>query len=378
MSKVKVKRIKIPAGMKDEGLAEMFNQMLGAENANLTIAYPRYVRIKGLCENLIRIFEMLANSPFMRSMTEFAREREQIIKFCEQGRAEIKELFCMDFSDYEWNLTLVESELQKKFTILYESMKVSHIVNNFINIVDRLHSFRKNFEDINNMNHKFINTMPGVEWYPFPFTTLNIKYIFSLSNIGSNTIAFFMTIFNKTYEYSRKVYDEVQSPNIDIDQFITIIMSNIDEIQKRPELSRCKKAFEKIKHSVGLLKTNFNNYYRDFIDTKDSTIIMQHFILDVGKTTEADAQVTQQFRTIISYYRKIAQNQITNPKIKMLFDKANESFQKLERGTENLVKIRHGDDSDSEQSEDADSEPIRFMTQAISAAEIREDSTEKK
>ena len=64
-------------------------------------------------------------------------------------------------------------------------------------------------------------------------------------------------------------------------------MRNIDEIQKQPELHRCKDAFKKIKESVMMLKTNFNEYYRDFVDTSDNTIIMQHFIVDVSKSTEA-------------------------------------------------------------------------------------------
>jgi hypothetical protein len=70
--KVKVKKIKVPVGMKDEGLADMFNQMLGTGSVNMSIAYPRYVRIKGLCEQLIKLFEMLTTSPFMRAHGEFA------------------------------------------------------------------------------------------------------------------------------------------------------------------------------------------------------------------------------------------------------------------------------------------------------------------
>lgn len=348
MSKIRVKKVKVPMGMRDEGLAEMFNQMLGAGSVNMTIAYPRYKKIKGLCEQLVKLFELLAASPFMRAYTEFSPEKKQIEDFCGESRRCIADIFNMDFSDYEWNLTLIEDELRKSFTEKYEQMKKSDLINTFIVMCDRLVMYKKNFINLEKLNHKFITCMAGAEWKPFPFTDLNIKSIFSLAGIGENTIMFFMTILNKAYELSRSLYEEIQSPDIDVESFVEVIVSNLDEIQKRPELSRCHKAFQKIKDSVDLLKDNFTGYYRDFVATKDSTIMMQHFIIDVSKSTDADPQVTQQFRTIISYYRKIAHDQITNPKIKMLFDKVNDSFKELERGTENLVKIREVDVDDSD------------------------------
>ena len=65
MSKVIKKKIKIPAGIKDQNLADMFNQMLGTGAVNMTIAYPRYVRIKGIVDKLLKLFEMLSSSSFM-------------------------------------------------------------------------------------------------------------------------------------------------------------------------------------------------------------------------------------------------------------------------------------------------------------------------
>lgn len=369
MSRVKVKKIKVPLNMKDEGLAEMFNQMLGAGAVNMTIAYPRYKRIKGLCEQLVKLFEMLSSSPFMRKYSEFTPQKAEIDTFCSNARISMGELFRMDFTDYEWNLDLVEDELKKAFTEAYEKSKKSNLVNMFIKMCDSLVNYKKNFIDLNKLNHKFITSMAGTEWKPFPFTTLNVKYVFSLTSIGENTIRFFMTIISKAFELSHKLYEELQSPDIDVDAFADVIMANIGEIQKQPALHRCNKAFQKIKDSVGLLKGKFSNYYRDFIATKDSTIMMQHFIIDVSKSTDSDPQVTAQFRTIIAYYRKVAQEQITNPKIKMLFDKVNESFKELERGTENLVNIR----SDEPEDEDEDSDPISVTPVAKTSEDLLSD-----
>jgi len=352
MQRGKAKKMKIPIGSGDEGLAEMFNQMMGTGTVNMTIAYPRYKRIKTICDQLVKLFGLMAESPFMRAYAEFKTEKTQIETFCKNTQAAMDELFSVDFSDYEWNLTLVDEELRKKFMIVYENMKKSDVINTFVMMCDRLVPYKRNFENLDKLNHKFITVMPGTDWSPFPFTMLNLKYICALDNIGGSTIMFFMTVLNKSYELSRQLYEEVQSPDIDIDQFVDFIMKSIDDIQKRPELSRCREAFQKIKESVVLLKDRFGSYYRDFISTKDNTIIMQHFILDVSKNTDASAKVTTQFRKIINFYRKMAQEKITDPKIKMLFDRVNDSFKEMERGTENLVNIHGNSESDSDSIDD--------------------------
>lgn len=345
--KVKVKKIKSPV-FKDENIAEMFNQMLGAGSINLTIAYPRYLRMKLICEQLIKLFEMLSASPFMIAYKEFAVQKEEIDAFTTRSRKAMSEIFHVDLTDYAWNINLVDEELKKHFQIAYEAMKKSSLVNTFIVMCDRLIKYKKNFVDLNKLNHKFINTMSGTEWCPFPFTTLNIKYIFALTSISENSIRFFMTVIGKAFELSYKLYDETQTPDIDIDQFVDIIMSNIETIQKQPELHRCRRAFQKIKNSVMLLKERVGSYYRDFIATKDSTIMVQHFILDVSKQTDIDPRVTAEFREIINFYRKVAQDKINDPKVKILFDKVTESFNDLERGTENLVNIRDEDENESD------------------------------
>jgi hypothetical protein len=340
-----VKKVKIPIGSQNADLSEMFNQMLGTGNINITIAYPRYVRIKKLCEQLLKLFNMLYSEKFMKS-PEFENEKRQLVSFCVESKKKMAEIFSMDFGDYEWNLTLVDQERQTQFTTVYNEMKKSELVNTFILVCDRLVLHKKNFIDPTKMNPKFITAMNGVEWCPFPFTTLNLKYIFSIA--GKNTIEMIMLYLHKAYELTRMLYEETQAPDIDVDQFVDFIMTNIDEIQKRPELHRCREAFAKIKESVGMLKTRFNGYYRDFISTKDSTIMMQHFIIDVSKTTDASPRITNQFRQIIAYYRKIASSQISNPKIKMLFDRVNASFKELERGTENLVNIKKEEDTEDD------------------------------
>jgi hypothetical protein len=337
--KAKVKKVKIPLTGKDEGISEMFNQMLGAGSVNLTISYPKYVKMRGLCTNIVKIFTLLAECPWMKASLEFASEREQIREFCKRATVEIGENFAIDLTEYEWNLNTVDDEIKKRFGESYEAAKKSHIINTFIITLDRLAPYKVNFNNLEALNPKFLTCMACAEWTPFQFTSLNLKQVFMTAD--ENTVRFLMTVLYKIFEMTHKLWQETTSPDVDVEQFVQVIMGNMDEIQsKAPELSRCKRAFKKIADSVSLLKDRFGEYYRDFVDTKDSTIMMQNFIIDVSKSTSADPETMREFREIIKYYKKIAGQQQQNPKMKMLFDKVSDSFKQLEKGTNNLVNIR--------------------------------------
>lgn len=338
MKGAKVKKVKVNLG-KDDGISDMFNQMLGAGSINLSICYPKYIRMKKLCEQILKLIRILADSPYLKSKPEFENNIQQLISFADSNR--IEKIFTQDLSKYEWNFSSAEDSVRNAFAKEYESVKKSNLIKNIILLCDRLVPHKQNFNDVDKLNSKFILNMTCAEWIPFPMCGLNFKYLFTLSDIGENNIRFFMTVLHKAHELSFKLWRESVSPDVDVDQFVEVIMNNIEEIQKKaPELSRCKKAFKKIKESVGLLKDQFNGYYRDFVQTKDSTIIMQNFIMDVSKSSGADPEVLREFRVIIKYYRKIASQQQTHPKLKVLFDKVNQSFKDLESGTSNLVKIK--------------------------------------
>lgn len=358
MAKVIKKKVKLSMGDDDSNISDMFNQMLGAGAVNMTIAYPRYLKIKEYIDRLLELFEKMSEFQYLRSNKEFETYCTELEHFVKTGRDQWKQMFSIDFSEYEWDLNTVQEEEKKLFSEEYEKMKKSQLINGFIIMCDRIIPYKRHFNDIEKLDGGFIVSMSGVEFCPFPFTHLNLKQIFTSPNLPANVKTFFLIVLHKSLEISHKLWTEITSPDIDVDEFIKVIMTSIKEVQKRPELNRCRKAFKKIEDSVHLLKGRFNNYYRDFIQTKNSSIIMEHFILDVSKNTKADAETTRQFRQIITYYRKIAQEKITDPRVKGLFDKVNESLKELERGTNNLSNLEAELEQDEEEESSEEEEEI--------------------
>jgi hypothetical protein len=320
MIKTTQKRVNI--GDSDGKMAALFNQLLGTGDINMTIAYPRYIRIKDYCTKLVSLFEIIAKSPYMRHTDS----RDEILSFCVRGSARIQALFYMDFTAYEWNLSTVDEELQKKFVANYRDVKSCDIINTFITMLAALAPYRKSFENIDKLSSRFLTGMSGVEWRPFPFTSLNMKAIFDDPDAKANTRDCFMSLLHKSYDFARLLHTELSSPDVDVEQFSVAIIDSIEKLKKRPELQRCDQAFAKIKESIGMLKGNFNKYYADFVDTKDSTIMMQNFVADVASTTKANSAVTFQFRKIIGYYSKMAREQPKDESTNMLFQKVDAAF----------------------------------------------------
>src|SRR3989344_4406429 len=348
MSRTKI----ITKSVKDKNISDMFNQMLGAGSINLSMCYPKYDNIKTYLNKLLEVLNVFNNSPLIKGYNELEINRRDINKFITKSRIEIDNIFNIDLSDYEWNLNLVDDKVKEEFEKKYNEMKESDCIFAFIKICDNLVPYRKHLGKSESLNCKFIENMAGSEFCPFPFSNMNIKYIVDnlSANNKENEIRFILIVLNKILSLSYNMYKVLNSPDFDVEEFSQVIINNLKDVKKR--IPRCEKAFKKIEDSVGLLKENFGGYYKDFIQTQNQMIIMENFISDVAKNTEADPETTRQFRQIITYYKKLADQQIKNPKVKQLFDKVNENFNALDKH-ENIVSVKSLSDNEEDE-EDKD------------------------
>ncbi len=156
---------------------------------------------------------------------------------------------------------------------------------------------------------------------------------------------------NLIYISTLEIYNVSTSPDVDIERFSEILINAITQVQRQPELHRCNKAFAKIKNSVGLLQNNFSGYYKDFIQSKNPSTIIESFVIDVSNNESADAQTTREFRKIIAYYSKVShQSKVRDPKVQKLFDVLQDKVSLLEKSNRKATK----DDEDAAESEDTE------------------------
>jgi len=314
------KVIKVPLGAEGEDVASMFNSMLGEGRLDLAVAYPKYCALRDYLSNIHVIFTNLVNSPFFANYKEFDAEYKEINDFLTNLKVDIEQAFEYNFDREIFDLENISEKAKEDFSTTYRAIKASQFVNDMIKMGDNLADYRDRIDagDIN-----FVDNIPGAEWRPFVFTSLNLKNVFAVICNAPNraTIAgLFLTVMKSAFENCYKIYRNVSQPDIDIEKFIGVLMEAISKLKKIPKLSRCSRAFDKIAESVDIFRNKFGNYYKDFVQTKSSTTILENFVLDVARKSDADIETMRQFKLIVNYYREQAASQgKVSPDVAKLF-----------------------------------------------------------
>lgn len=327
----KQKKINLGGENTDE-ISSMFNNILNGELVPLDIVWPRYLEMKAIFEEIFDALQQLHDCPLMQRLKP---AKQSLSEYLTWARAEHAKFFSEDLYEYTSDFSLVEEEIHTQFDKTYRSMKDSQFIRQIVKTLEELIQYRHDFiPRDNNVPMKerlaFILRMPTADWTPFPFQ-FDLKSALMLQGIGQNTYSFVVAFLEKYYKAAKKLWDKSQEPDIDVDKFTDVIGTSIDKLRTLPELHRCTNAFKKIKDSLGMFKDNFSGYYHNFIDTKDSTSIMHEFIMDVSNSTETNPKLSMEFRTIINYYRKMAQQQPNmDPNAKKLFSTVDDALKRSE------------------------------------------------
>ena len=304
--------IKIKKDEQNE-LSEMFNEMMGEGKGESSIVVPKYKKlvqrmnyiqrfILTFCNKMNDIFDIFEIE--LNEMVEFANT----LDFPLEGISD--EEICKIYKESKMNDT-----------------RIAIIMKTCSNLL--VH--KKYLSDKNNLRSTFITNSPGTQMDLLPFTSLNFKMLFSTDEIDEmielkKYILFFL---HTMYIESIEIYKIITSPDIDIDKFSEVLIGHIDSLRSR--IPRCNSAFNKLKESVGLLKSNFGTYYKDFIQTSNSTVMMENFIIDVSRSTNADAKTLFQFKKIIKFLRDNSQKvRQHNPQSKKLFSMMDNKFSEIE------------------------------------------------
>ena len=230
----------------------------------------------------------------------------------------------------------------------YLSIKENKIIKDSIHICKNLVIYKKYIEDNENLSDNFIKSSKTHELKIFPFCDFDIKFIYNFSKIDESIKRYILILLNMLYNTTFDIYKVITSPDIDISKFSEIIISSISQAKKM--IPRANKAFKKIEESVELLQNNFGGYYKDFISTKNPSIIIENFILDCGKENNEnmDLDLARQFKKIAMFYKKKSAGKIKDPRVNQIFELLDKNFAMLD--------IKDGDEKDFDSDEEIDEE----------------------
>jgi len=362
--RVKIKSKTVKATLKNKDVLDMFQGVLGSSDNSvaLSITWPKFKNIQNQTDRMIRLLAALRDS---RAISLFPAQHTQLVAYVqmyERQRAtsfvipEIESLIRTTSTGIEGVLgvdkpendyTGVSPELVVEFNACFATIKKCALVNNILAICKNMIPYKKFLSDIKALKDKFLTKASAASVDPLPELALNFRQIYIDDRLGPMDKEFILLVLHKLQAISHDMYDALSAPDIDVNEFVQVIMGSIGDVKKH--IPRCDAAFAKIIESVSLLKNNFGDYYKDFTASGNPTIIMENFVLDVAKGSSTSPTVTAQFRKIISHYRKLASQQASNPKLQSLFAQVDKNFEELDshhRGEK--IEEDSSDESDTE------------------------------
>ncbi len=367
--RVQIKSKVVKATLANKDVLDMFHGVLGTSEgaAQLPVTYPKYLRIAHHTDRFLKLLEMVRDSALFGRFPDF---HGHLTHYAATLRAQFARDFCApNFEDHLGVPALhlvgglpppdgaaayakIPAEEIAKFNEVFAAVKRCSLVNVVVLTCSNLVKHKKALQDAKALNPKFLTKDAGLSFCPLPDLPVNFRKLYIDGSLTVDDRQYLMVVLHKLYAIGHDVYEAVSAPDVNVNDFVEVIMGSIGDVQKH--IPRCEAAFKKIIESVDLLKGNFGDYYKDFTASGNPTIIMENFVVDVSKNTKSSPAVTAQFRRIIAHYRKLAAQQATNPKLKSLFAQVDANFKELEKKSKE-ADDEGGEDS-SEGSEDSSEE----------------------
>jgi hypothetical protein len=335
---MKIRSKVVNATIQNKDILNTFQELLGTseDTSHLPVSHPKYIKMYNTTERFLKLLNMFKDST---AMSKFPTESEVLDNYIIYLQDSFKKSFNAPnleqyLSSQEETLAgpnykVIPDSIKKEFSITFHKCKKCNIVNIIIVTCKNLIANKKYFENKESISDIFLTKSSGNLFNPIPELSLNIKKMYNTKELTNNDRTFILMFIAKLYEISYALYEIISSPDIDVDDFVKIIVSSIDTVKKH--IPRCDDAFNKIIESIDILKNNFDGYYKEFVASNNPSIIMENFVLDVSKNTKATPKITAQFRKIINHYRSLASKHVNDPRLQTLFKFVDKNFDELDK-----------------------------------------------
>lgn len=343
MAKVRVKTVNL-GGIDTDDVADMFDSVLGTNKVDMGVAHEKYMKFRYSINRFFDVMKLFAAYIGPRGYADAAAEIDKFI-MTTVGSPYHKYFGCAEMFETVM-LPTTHTDICQSFADIYQALKESDFINQFVIVCDKLAAYKRFLIEPPKEVAKprepfvpsgaFLRSMAGVTFAPFPFTNLNVKDLYVANAADNGFVTVVLKVLSKSFAITYELWNNLQTPDINIDQFVARMSHQMNDLIRIPELSRCRRAVSALQNSLNMLKNNFGEYYRDFVQTRSSSTIMENYIADVIKGVKADNELRRQFMLIIRYYRKAAAKQGSNPKSKEMFEKIDKTLAHFGRGTNNL------------------------------------------
>lgn len=275
-----------------------FGQLTGEVEPDIDIIRPKAIelaRLLGAVRNAIGSFASV-----IHKFDAYAHQAEEIDAFVTALDATVAQLRVPD----------------DQLAATWASIKSSECVCILIKSCERLVEIRAGLVSSNAPTDSgFMARYSGLTYEPFAFCSLDIKHLWMIDGDESPDLReLIYVVLRQMAELTHLIFSLVTSPDADIKSISTIVVKALAGLKKH--LPRCDLAFRQIEASVSMLETNFDDYFRDYVESQNNKHgIFIRFLGDVAKSAGGNNPVLiMQLRQIVNFYQKNAQDQVKTGK----------------------------------------------------------------
>jgi hypothetical protein len=299
MSKVKVIKSKTNVDLKE--INKYYNQLTGIEGGDPVVIETNYGIMYENLTQYHKILDKFSNSNSIIN-TKHPEHATEIQSHVTQLKTLLETTLVISTPTLMID-TKTQDDKVKKYKMIKESPLIKQIIVLFNNL-------NKYDTDIKNLDDAFVRKFVGFDLFLFPFSTLNFKLLLS----DESGVKYYLTVLSLLLKFSEQIYKTFVKPDIDPRKFGEVVVAAIGELKKR--IPRCDDAFKAIENSINLFEGNFDTYYKNFVTSKNPTIIIESFIADICDRNEGNSQVESQMKQIIKFIRtEMSKQNVKDPKM---------------------------------------------------------------
>jgi hypothetical protein len=279
-----MRKVKVQPASQD--VMNMFLQLVDPTMCDPDITLPKYNLLKTKIKQIARFLNAMGSGFLVELFPEYEfSEINDMSKMIEE-----------DINPHNYTIDTIKEN--------WPIFKETKSIKTCINIYSLLLPYAQYIRDEDNLSGQWITTA-GFGFSIFDFSKLDIYMIWADERCTDQVRKYILTLFNRIYVISAEIYDSYTTPDLDTQRFSELMVDSVKRLQELPELSRCNQAFNKITNSVNMLRDNLKTYHRDFISSKNPSIIMESYIMDLANAQENPSPVLiSQFRKILVFYQK--------------------------------------------------------------------------
>lgn len=347
----------------DSDIIEMINSLMGNDAApDLPIAWQKWKDVAAEAERFVRLIEYLARFPLFQKLPGFQSSADALAHLAADLRAspyfDVIDLEAAAaaaraatlaanpratgpggaplalYGETEPLYGASDTDLQQ-FQAAYMALREHFPVAACIVTCAKLEPHYASLKDPGALSGRFLTHSGGTRFAPLPppADRVNFKTIYNHRSTDASDQEIVLLWLHKAIKIGEKLNAAVCRPDVDVSKLVGVVEKSIAQIQKMPGMNRCGKAFHRIRTSIGMLETNFGDYYKDMKESGNMSMMMENFVLDVANSVDdPDPKEAMQFKRIIQQYKKMAQqHKNMDPRVEKLFAQASRGLDRLEK-----------------------------------------------